>query len=264
MRSATTAPASAVQAAASAVQAAQPAQPVQRPAQPPTRPAPPMRPAAQPAPAPQAAETARAYPTAPAPQTAQAVSADPAPRTAQAARTAATAPAAKAPKTPKAPRTPQAPKAYRPAKAPRLAAGRRIPGPRLTGLGTGALATAVCVLAATADSLLFHGPGVLFGVVFVLVSVAGALYVRPYDLVAAPVAAPIAFATGIALTADSGDGGLAGHVIGVFTTLALMTGWLYTGTVLAAVIVGVRALLLPSRRRRYPRCSGVRRERSPR
>ena len=103
-----------------------------------------------------------------------------------------------------------------------------------------------------------------FGVVFVAVSVAGALYVRPYDLVAAPVAAPIAFAVGITLTADSGAGGLVGHVIGVFTALALMTGWLYTGTVLAALIVAVRALRLPSRRRRSPRCSAARRGRSPR
>lgn len=141
---------------------------------------------------------------------------------------------------------------------------RKAPRPRLTGLGTGALITAVTLLAGAADSLLFDGPGVFFGLVFVAVSVAGAVYVRPYDLVAAPVAAPIAFALGITLTADGGGGGLAGHVIGVFTSLALMTGWLYTGTVLAALIVAVRALRLPSRRRRSPRCSGARRGRSPR
>jgi hypothetical protein len=145
----------------------------------------------------------------------------------------------------------------------RLRAAPR-PRPRLTGLGTGALTTVVTVLGGAVDSLLFNGPGVFFGLVFVAVSVAGALYVRPYDLVAAPVAAPIAFALGIILTADSGGGGLVGHVVGTFTGLALMTGWLYTGTVLAAAIVSVRALRLPSRRRRSPRCSGVRRERSPR
>lgn len=123
---------------------------------------------------------------------------------------------------------------------------------------------AVTVLAAAIDAALFHGPGVFFGVVFVAVSVVGAVYVRPYDLVAAPVAAPIAFAVAIALTADSGPGGLAGHLLGVFTALALMTGWLYTGTVAAALIVAVRAVLLPWRRRRSPRCSEARRERSPR
>ncbi|MEE4543511.1 DUF6542 domain-containing protein [Streptomyces sp. V4-01] len=138
------------------------------------------------------------------------------------------------------------------------------PRPRLTGLGAGALTTVVTALGGAADAMLFGGPGVLFGVVFVAVSVAGAVYVRPYDLVAAPVAAPIAFAVGIALTADSGTGGLVGHLIGVFTGLATMTGWLYTGTALAALIVGVRALRLPSRRRRSRRCSEAPPARSPR
>ncbi|WP_225847713.1 DUF6542 domain-containing protein [Streptomyces sp. HPF1205] len=145
----------------------------------------------------------------------------------------------------------------------RLRAAQR-PRPRLTGLGTGLLTTVVTVLGGLADSYLFDGPGVLFGVVFVAVSVAGAVYVRPYDLVAAPVAAPIAFAVGIALSADDGGGGLVGHLIGVFTGLALMTGWLYTGTALAALIVSVRALLRPWRRRRSRRCSAAPRGRSPR
>lgn len=145
----------------------------------------------------------------------------------------------------------------------RLRAAQR-PRPRLTGLGAGALTTVVSVMAATVDAYLFGGPGVPFGVVFVAVSIAGALYVRPYDLVAAPVAAPIAFAAAIALTSDSGGAGFAGHVISLFTGLATMTGWLYTGTAAAAVIAGVRALLLPSRRRRSRRCSATGRERSPR
>jgi hypothetical protein len=126
------------------------------------------------------------------------------------------------------------------------------------------LTTLVTVLAGALDALLFDGPGVFFGVVFVLVSVTAAVYVRPYDLVAAPVSAPIAFAVGIALTADSGDGSFVGRLLGLFTGLALMTGWLYTGTVAAAVIVAVRALRLPSRRRRSRRCSAAPRERSPR
>ena len=180
----------------------------------------------------------------------------------------------KPPLPPYAPRYPQRP-AARPGAGPGsarqrgrtsgvgLARLRRLSGPRprLTGLGTGALITVVTVSAGLLDSYLFHGPGVFFGVVFVLVCAAAALYVRPYDLVAAPVAAPIAFALAVVLTADDG-GGLTGRLMGVFTGLALMTGWLYTGTVLAAAIVAVRALRLPSRRRRSPRCSGARRGRS--
>lgn len=145
----------------------------------------------------------------------------------------------------------------------RLRAVRR-PRPRLTGLGTGVLVTLVTVPACAVDAALFDGPGVFFGVAFVAVSATAAVFVRPHDLVAAPVSAPIAFAVGIGLTADSGDGGLVGHLLGLFTGLALMTGWLYTGTVLAALIVGVRALRLPSRRRRSRRCSAARRGRSPR
>jgi hypothetical protein len=145
----------------------------------------------------------------------------------------------------------------------RLRTGQRSRA-RLTGLGTGLLTTAVTVLGGFVDSLLFDGPGTFFGLVFVAVSVAGAVYVRPYDLVAAPVAAPIAFAVGITLTADSGSGGLAGRLLGTFTGLALLTGWLYVGTTLAAVIVGIRALRRPSRRRRSRRCSAAPRGRSPR
>ncbi|MFI1096825.1 DUF6542 domain-containing protein [Streptomyces sp. NPDC020917] len=150
-----------------------------------------------------------------------------------------------------------------PAVLRRLRAVQR-PRPRLTGLGTGLLTTVVTVLGGAVDSFLFDGPGVLFGLVFVAASVIGALYVRPYDLVAAPVAAPIAFAVAITLTGDSGGGGMVGHLIGVFTGLATLTGWLYAGTVLAALIAGVRALRQPSRRRRSPRSSAAQRGRSRR
>ncbi|WP_405586926.1 DUF6542 domain-containing protein [Streptomyces sp. NBC_01190] len=161
------------------------------------------------------------------------------------------------------------PEAYPPPRPARPLSGllRRLrsvrpPRARLTGLGTGLLTTAVTVLGGAVDATVFNGPGLLFGLVFVLISVVGAVYVRPYDLVAAPVAAPIAFAAGILLTSDGGGGGLVGHLLGVFTGLALLTGWLYTGTVLAAMIVGIRALLRPSRRRRSRRCSEAPRERS--
>ncbi|MCZ4122009.1 DUF6542 domain-containing protein [Streptomyces sp. H39-S7] len=136
--------------------------------------------------------------------------------------------------------------------------------PKLTGLGTGLLIVVVTVSGGGLDALLFDGPGVLFGLLFVAVCVTAALYVRPYDLVAAPIAAPIAFATAIALTGDDNGGGFVGHLLGMFTGLALLTGWLYTGTLLAAVIVGVRALRRSWRRRRSPRCSAELRGRSRR
>lgn len=136
--------------------------------------------------------------------------------------------------------------------------------PRLTGLGTGLLTSVGALLGGIVDATLFDGPGVFFGLVFVAVSAAAALYVRPQDLVAAPVSAPIAFALAVALIGDGPGSGLTGHLIGLFTGLALMTAWLYTGTVVAAGIVGIRALLRSSRRRRSPRCSAERRERSPR
>ncbi|WP_433892134.1 DUF6542 domain-containing protein [Streptomyces sp. CA-111067] len=159
---------------------------------------------------------------------------------------------------------PGSPAGTRPAALIRRLRRTQWPRPRLTGLGTGLLTTVVTVLAGAVDAFLFDGPGLFFGLVFVAVSAAAALYVRPYDLVAAPVAAPIAFAVAIALTSDDGGGGLAGELLGMFTGLATMTGWLYAGTVLAALIVAVRALRLPSRRRRSPRCSAAQRERSPR
>ncbi|WP_435124651.1 DUF6542 domain-containing protein [Actinacidiphila sp. bgisy144] len=213
-------------------------------------------------------------------------------RTSMTARTVPTAPAAPANTRTAAPRTANRPTPnpnqrpnQRPGKAPArppgkppagtssaallTAATQRLralprPRPRLTGLGTGALTTVVTVLAGAADAFLFDGPGTFFGLVFVAVCIAAALYVRPYDLVAAPVAAPIAFAAAVTLTADGGDGSLVGHLVGVFTGLAMMTGWLYTGTVLAAAIVAVRALRQPSPRRRSRRCSGAPRGRSPR
>ncbi|MDF9815373.1 DUF6542 domain-containing protein [Streptomyces sp. SPB162] len=136
--------------------------------------------------------------------------------------------------------------------------------PKLTGLGTGVLTVVVTLAGGGLDALLFDGPGVLFGLLFVAVCVTSALYVRPYDLVAAPIAAPIAFATAIALTGDDNGGGFVGHLLGIFTGLALLTGWLYTGTLLAATIVGVRALQRSWRRRRSRRCSAERRGRSRR
>lgn len=134
--------------------------------------------------------------------------------------------------------------------APRRPRRPRPPEPRLTALGTGLSLTAVTVAAGALDALLTGEPGVFFGVVFVLACVAAAVLVRPYDLSAAPVSAPIAFAVAVALTADSGAGGFTGHVMGALTALALLTGWLYSGTLLAAAIVAVRKVADVRRARR--------------
>ena len=129
--------------------------------------------------------------------------------------------------------------AERPARTRQPHGPRRLE-PRLTALGTGLGLTAVTLLGGAVDTMFFGEPGAVFGVVFVLACVAAAVLVRPYDLSAAPITAPIAFAMTVALTADSGTGGVSGHAMGAMTALALLTGWLYTGTLCAAGIAGVR------------------------
>lgn len=122
--------------------------------------------------------------------------------------------------------------------------------PRLTALGTGLGLTGVTLAAAAVETLFAGEPGAFFGVVFVLACVAAAVLVRPYDLSAAPIAAPIAFAVAVALTADSGEGGVTGHAVGAVTALALLTGWLYAGTLCAAAIAAVRRIAYLRRQRR--------------
>jgi hypothetical protein len=116
------------------------------------------------------------------------------------------------------------------------------PPARLTGFGTGVVITAITLAGGVIDSWLFHGPGVVFGLVFVVASIAGALWVRPYDLAAAPVSAPIAFTLALAVVggSGSGSGGIIGRLMGTVTGLATHTVWLYAGTILAAAVVVVR------------------------
>ncbi|MCQ4082293.1 hypothetical protein NGB36_17180 [Streptomyces sp. RB6PN25] len=114
------------------------------------------------------------------------------------------------------------------------------PSARLTGFGTGVVITSITLAGGAIDSWLFNGPGVFFGLVFVAASIAGALWVRRYDLAAAPVSAPIAFALALVFTGDSGSGGIVGHLMGTVTGLATHTVWLYAGTILAAVVAVVR------------------------
>jgi hypothetical protein len=128
---------------------------------------------------------------------------------------------------------------------PASAARRGYPGAgtaRLTGFGTGVVITALTLLGGAADTAVFGGPGAFLGLVFVAASVAGALWVRRADLAAAPVSAPIAFALTLAVTTPSGDPGFLGHVMSTVTALATHTGWLYTGTLLAAAVAAGRKI----------------------
>lgn len=129
----------------------------------------------------------------------------------------------------------------------RAVAGVRSPAPRLTGFGAGLLATVAMLGFGCLDALLFSASTTAYGVVFLLACTACGLWVRPVDLAAAPVGAPIAFASGL-LPINDGTEGLAGQAMGVFTALSLNAGWLYAGTLLASLIVLVRKGALVSRR----------------
>ncbi|MEK8172404.1 DUF6542 domain-containing protein [Streptomyces sp. M19] len=80
----------------------------------------------------------------------------------------------------------------------------------------------------------------VYGVLFLLASAACGLWVRPLDLIMAPISVPIAFVAGL-VPINDGDAGFAGQTVGVFTSLSLHAGWLYAGTMLSSVIVIVRA-----------------------
>lgn len=99
------------------------------------------------------------------------------------------------------------------------------------------------------DHLLFDGSATVYGVLFLPVCVLTALWVRPGDLVTAPVVVPIAFAFGLPPITDGGGGGFGASLMGLVTALALQAGWLYGGTLAAVLVVTVRRVGLMSRRR---------------
>ncbi|WSJ34267.1 hypothetical protein OG479_22500 [Streptomyces subrutilus] len=131
---------------------------------------------------------------------------------------------------------------------PALAAARRLPRARLTGLGGGLFACAAMVLLAGVDWLLFGASLFVYGLLFLPVAAATALWVRPADLITAPVTAPIAFAVGV-WPISGGSGGIGGQLMGLVSALSLHAGWLYAGTLVAALVVVVRKAVLISRRR---------------
>ncbi|MFC3575859.1 DUF6542 domain-containing protein [Streptomyces yaanensis] len=124
---------------------------------------------------------------------------------------------------------------------------RRPPNPRLTSLGGGLFCAAVMAALGFLDQLLFGASLTVYGVLFLPVCALTALWVRPGDLVTAPVVVPIAFALGL-LTVTDGDEGLAGQLVGLVTALATHAGWLYGGTLVAGVIATVRRLRMMRRR----------------
>ncbi|MER5909151.1 DUF6542 domain-containing protein [Streptomyces sp. NPDC001982] len=158
--------------------------------------------------------------------------------------------------TPSAPLPPQARR--RPAGVRQPTAGpvvrlvptdRRWPNPRLTGLGAGLFCALAMFLLGFLDELLFGARLPVYGVLFLPVCVLSALWVRGSDLLTPPIVLPIAFTVGLLPVADGG-GGTAGRLMGLVTALATQAVWLYSGTLVACVIVIVRRVRLVRRRRR--------------
>ncbi|MFF8288057.1 DUF6542 domain-containing protein [Streptomyces sp. NPDC016309] len=132
---------------------------------------------------------------------------------------------------------------------PVVLALRRLPSPRLTGLGAGLFAAATMFLLGCLDRLLFGGSPLVYGMLFLPVSALTALWVRDADLVTAPISVPIAFAAGVVPIAG-GPGGFGGRTMAVVTALAVHAGWLYGGTLVAGVITSVRKVRQMGRRQR--------------
>ncbi|MEV1051774.1 DUF6542 domain-containing protein [Streptomyces sp. NPDC059017] len=144
---------------------------------------------------------------------------------------------------------------------PLVAALRRLPNPRLTGLGAGLFVCVLMLVIGSLDQLLFDGSAVVYGVLFLPVSALTAFWVRSADLVTAPISVPIAFAVGLLpITGGSdgtgGSGGIGVQIMAVVTALAVQAGWLYGGTLVAGLIATVRKIRLMTTRRRSRRPSG--------
>jgi hypothetical protein len=121
----------------------------------------------------------------------------------------------------------------RPAPPPAV---RRLPNPRLTGLGLSLFCGLVTLVLGLLTDALFGSSGTVYGVLFLPVCVLTALWVREGDLLVAPVVVPIAFAVGLVPLAD-GSGGTGDRLMGMVTGLATQAGWLYGGTLVTSLIV---------------------------
>nr|WP_231976363.1 DUF6542 domain-containing protein [Streptomyces sp. 3214.6] len=126
--------------------------------------------------------------------------------------------------------------------------GRRMPNPRLTGLGAGLFGGASMLVVGFLDQLLLGASLTVYGVLFLPVCLLTALWVRAADLLSAPVIAPIAFALGLLPVAGGGNG-TEERLTGLVTALATQVGWLYGGTLLAALTILTRGLRRAAARR---------------
>ncbi|MFC9123665.1 DUF6542 domain-containing protein [Streptomyces sp. NPDC057067] len=133
---------------------------------------------------------------------------------------------------------------------PVVLALRRFPNPRLTGIGAGLFAALTMFLLACVDRVLFGASEIVYGVLFLPVSALTALWVRPADLVTAPIIVPIAFAIGV-IPVAGGTGGFGGQAMAVVTALAVHAGWLYGGTLVAGLIASVRKVRQMRERQRH-------------
>ncbi|MER5551600.1 DUF6542 domain-containing protein [Streptomyces sp. NPDC002793] len=133
---------------------------------------------------------------------------------------------------------------------PVVMALRRFPNPRLTGIGAGLFAALTMFLLACVDRLLLGGSEIVYGLLFLPVSALTALWVRPADLVTAPIIVPIAFAVGV-IPVSGGTGGFGGQAMAVVTALAVQAGWLYGGTLVAGLIATVRKVRQMRERQRH-------------
>nr|WP_202537188.1 DUF6542 domain-containing protein [Streptomyces sp. SID8350] len=127
---------------------------------------------------------------------------------------------------------------------------RRFPNPRLTGIGAGLFASLTMFVLACLDRLLFDSSELVYGLLFLPVSALTALWVRPADLVTAPISVPIAFAVGV-FPISGGSSGFGGQTMALVTALAVHAGWLYGGTLIAGLIASVRKVRHMRARRRY-------------
>ncbi|WP_078940737.1 DUF6542 domain-containing protein [Streptomyces cellulosae] len=142
---------------------------------------------------------------------------------------------------------PRRPAAVRPSGPPPVQALRRMPNPRLTGLGGGLFCGTLMFLFGCVDDLLFGSSLTVYGFLFLPVCTLTALWIRRVDLVTVPIVVPIAFAVGLLPVAESGSG-LGDRLMGLFTALATQAGWLYGGTLIAGLIATVRKIRLMARR----------------
>ncbi|MFJ9056633.1 MULTISPECIES: DUF6542 domain-containing protein [unclassified Streptomyces] len=133
---------------------------------------------------------------------------------------------------------------------PVVLALRRFPNPRLTGIGAGLFAALTMFLLACADRVLLGSSELVYGLLFLPVSALTALWVRPADLVTAPIIVPIAFAVGV-IPVAGGTGGFGGQTMAVVTALAVHAGWLYGGTLVAGLIATVRKIRQMRERQRH-------------